>query len=62
MRGASVSHGPSTEREQGRLGEARMSEERRCPRCGEPIVNVLVVGPHEGYVAPCECRIVPEEV
>lgn len=30
-----------------------------CPDCGEPILGMRIVGPTEGYAAPCGCRIAP---
>lgn len=33
-----------------------------CPRCGRPMVAATVVGPTEGYAAPCGCRMPPESL
>ncbi|WP_226480393.1 hypothetical protein [Natrinema amylolyticum] len=30
-----------------------------CPSCGEPIITTTVVGPTDGYAAPCGCRVSP---
>ncbi|QSW98981.1 hypothetical protein [Haloterrigena alkaliphila] len=30
-----------------------------CPDCDAPVLTVTVVGPTDGFVAPCGCRIAP---
>ncbi|WP_226039014.1 hypothetical protein [Natrinema sp. DC36] len=31
-----------------------------CPRCGEPVATLTVIGPEDGYVGPCGCHMPPE--
>ncbi|WMT06408.1 AAA family ATPase [Natrinema thermotolerans] len=31
-----------------------------CPRCGGPVVMTVVLGPTDGSVSPCGCRMPPE--
>ncbi len=31
-----------------------------CPRCGGPVAMTVVLGPTDGHVAPCGCRMAPE--
>ncbi|MFB1065406.1 MULTISPECIES: hypothetical protein [unclassified Natrinema] len=42
----------------GRGGSSRSHPD--CPRCGEPVATLTVIGPEDGYVGPCGCHMPPE--
>ncbi|MDQ2049068.1 hypothetical protein RBH26_01080 [Natronolimnohabitans sp. A-GB9] len=37
-----------------------MSSVPDCPSCGSSVASMTVLGPTDGVVAPCGCRIAPD--
>lgn len=55
---APASREPTAEASDAHVASARdiAASVEHCPRCGEPMVSVTSVGPHEHYAVPCGCR------
>ncbi|WP_049922898.1 hypothetical protein [Halopiger djelfimassiliensis] len=43
-------------------GEGESPTLPACPRCGQPVANVSVIGPIDAVAGPCGCRVAPGSV